>query len=94
MIQAQKRCSSSGAAFGVVAGWLGVSGVDTGGPRMPSIGSRYLSNSGRLFFDSADALVPQDVNGKEDVYEYEPPGEGSCTESVRPSANAPVAVSG
>jgi len=43
--------------------------------------SRYLSNSGRLFFDSADALVPQDVNGKEDVYEYEPPGEGSCTES-------------
>ena len=39
---------------------------------------RYLSDSGRLFFDSADALVPQDVNGREDVYEYEPTGEGSC----------------
>jgi hypothetical protein len=41
--------------------------------------SRYLSDSGRLFFNSSDALVPQDVNGNEDVYEYEPPGVGSCT---------------
>jgi hypothetical protein len=40
--------------------------------------SRYLSSSGRLFFNSDDALVPADVNGKEDVYEYEPVGEGSC----------------
>jgi hypothetical protein len=43
--------------------------------------SRYLSNSGRLFFNSNDALVPQDVNGTEDVYEYEPPGVGDCTSS-------------
>ncbi|MGH2854355.1 MAG: hypothetical protein ACRDLF_09225, partial [Solirubrobacteraceae bacterium] len=43
--------------------------------------SRYLSDSGRLFFDSADALVPQDVNGTEDVYEYEPTGVGSCASS-------------
>jgi hypothetical protein len=41
--------------------------------------SRYLSNSGRLFFNSADALVPQDTNGNEDVYEYEPSGAGNCT---------------
>jgi hypothetical protein len=40
---------------------------------------RYLSNSGRLFFDSADALVGQDVNGTEDVYEYEPAGVGNCS---------------
>jgi DNA-binding beta-propeller fold protein YncE len=40
--------------------------------------SRYLSNSGRLFFDSSDTLVPADVNGQEDVYEYEPAGIGSC----------------
>ncbi len=40
---------------------------------------RYLSDNGRLFFDSADALVPQDTNGLEDVYEYEPPaGPGSA----------------
>jgi DNA-binding beta-propeller fold protein YncE len=42
---------------------------------------RYLSNSGRLFFNSDNALVPQDVNGQEDVYEYEPPEVGSCTAS-------------
>jgi hypothetical protein len=40
--------------------------------------SRYLSNSGRLFFDSIDSLSPQDVNGVGDVYEFEPPGVGSC----------------
>jgi DNA-binding beta-propeller fold protein YncE len=40
--------------------------------------SRYLSDSGRLFFDSPDHLVPQAKNGKENVYEYEPAGVGSC----------------
>ncbi len=40
--------------------------------------TRYLSNSGRLFFDSTDALVPQDTNGLLDAYEYEPVGIGSC----------------
>jgi len=40
---------------------------------------RYLSDSGRLFFNSADALQPQDTNGTEDVYEYEPPSVGDCT---------------
>ncbi len=43
--------------------------------------SRFLSDNGRLFFNSSDALVPQDVNGAEDVYEYEPPGVGSCQTS-------------
>jgi hypothetical protein len=43
---------------------------------------RYLSDSGRLFFNSPDALVPQDTNGFEDVYEYELPGFGSCTRTV------------
>jgi WD40-like Beta Propeller Repeat len=41
--------------------------------------SRYLSNSGRLFFNSSDALVPEDVNGNEDVYQYEPTAVGDCT---------------
>jgi hypothetical protein len=36
--------------------------------------SRYLTDEGRLLFNSADALVPADVNGKEDVYQYEPEG--------------------
>lgn len=43
--------------------------------------ANYFSNSGRLFFNSSDALVPQDTNGVADVYEYEPPGVGSCTSS-------------
>jgi hypothetical protein len=40
--------------------------------------SRYLSDNGRLFFNSSDALVPQDSDGTEDVYEYEPAGVGNC----------------
>jgi DNA-binding beta-propeller fold protein YncE len=43
--------------------------------------SRLLSDSGRLFFESFDPLVPQDSNGAWDVYEYEPPGVGGCTEA-------------
>ncbi len=42
---------------------------------------RVLSDDGRLFFNSIDALMPQDVNGNEDVYEFEPAGGGSCTAS-------------
>ncbi len=52
----------------------GSGGFDTYQPR-------DLSNSGRLFFDSAAALVPQDTNGVADVYEYEPAGVGDCTEA-------------
>ena len=54
--------------------------------------SRYLSNTGRLFFNSADALLPQvsaherqetiagqaSSVGVENVYEYEPDQQGSC----------------
>jgi hypothetical protein len=43
--------------------------------------SRYLSNDGREFFNSSDALVPQDTNNVTDVYEFEPPGVGDCTSS-------------
>jgi hypothetical protein len=63
-----------------IPGWASV-GTEEGAFHQP----RYLSDSGRLFFDSSDALVPQDVNGTEDVYEYEPLGvpEGAhaCTSS-------------
>jgi DNA-binding beta-propeller fold protein YncE len=47
--------------------------------------SRYLSNSGRLFFNSIDALSPADSNGAADVYQYEPaqgpgqPASNDCT---------------
>jgi DNA-binding beta-propeller fold protein YncE len=43
--------------------------------------TRYLSDSGRLFFNSPDDLVPRATNNKENVYEYEPTGLGSCESS-------------
>jgi WD40-like Beta Propeller Repeat len=47
--------------------------------------SRYLSASGRLFFNAADALAPSDSNGTFDVYQFEfpqgpgQPGSNNCT---------------
>ena len=48
--------------------------------------SRAISDDGsRIFFNSYDALLPTDTNGKEDVYEWEAPGSGpagaQCTEA-------------
>jgi len=41
---------------------------------------RYLADGGeRLFFLSSDALALGDVNGKQDVYEFELEGVGSCS---------------
>jgi hypothetical protein len=40
----------------------------------------YISDSGRMFFDTHNSLSSLDTNeGVEDVYEYEPGGVGSCT---------------
>ncbi len=58
-----------------IPGWTD---VGEGSGYHVSYQSRYLSDEGRLFFDSTDALVPQDTNGVDDVYEYEPAGIGSC----------------
>lgn len=41
--------------------------------------ARYLTDTGRVVFDTADSLSPFDTNGGvEDVYEYEPAGVGDC----------------
>ena len=37
-----------------------------------------LSESGQVFFNSTDALVPHALNEAEDVYEWEPSGTGNC----------------
>jgi hypothetical protein len=51
--------------------------------------SRVLSDNGkRVFFDAYDSLTPRDGNGREDVYEWEAPGEGTCTEAA--SSYSPV----
>jgi hypothetical protein len=60
-----------------IPGWTAARGLVEPALYQP----RYLSDSGRLFFNSNDTLVAQDVNGTEDVYEYEPAGVGDCTSS-------------
>jgi hypothetical protein len=58
---------------GLVPSW------DASGDGVGVYQPRYLSDSGRVFFDSVDGLVPQDVNGNWDVYEFEPVGVGLCS---------------
>lgn len=63
---------------------IGPSGIPGGTPwrTVPERGtyqSRVLSTDGsRVFFDSDDALVPQDTNGAWDVYEWEEGDSGGC----------------
>ena len=58
-------------------------GANDLGESSPFYVARNISEGGgRVFFQSADALVPQDSNGLLDVYEWERPGVGSCTESL------------
>jgi hypothetical protein len=52
--------------------------------------SRFLSDSGRLFFNSSDPLVPADVGGTEDVYQYEPAGTPSGGEGVGGCTSTPA----
>jgi hypothetical protein len=67
---------SDGLVAANVPGWT--SNADAG--KVSRHQPRYLTDEGRLFFNSADDLVPEDVNSTEDVYEYEPPGVGGCSE--------------
>ncbi len=54
--------------------------LDSGqGQQDPQPQPRYLSDAGRLYFDSQDALTIRDTNENvEDVYQYEPQGVGDC----------------
>jgi hypothetical protein len=72
---------------GSVPGWTAIA------KRKALYQSRYLLDSGRMFFDSPDMLVPQATNGLENVYEYEPEGVGDCTSSGTFSKEAGGCVS-
>ena len=61
---------------GSVPGWTGLD------PFRAIYQSRYLSDSGRLFFNSPDHLVPAATGDKEKVYEYERNGVGSCDDEA------------
>ncbi len=63
----------SGVGLGTKGNFIGSGiGIGSGPPRNLS------ANGNRVFFESGDALVPTDTNGKTDVYEWEAKGEGSC----------------
>jgi hypothetical protein len=75
--------------FSADTGTLYCLGCAAGGTRgvLPDTSSwgayetRWISEDGsRVFFDSLAGLVPQDTNGKVDVYEWERPGAGGCTQ--------------
>ena len=43
----------------------------------------FVTDGGRMFFNSPDALVPADTDGTQDAYEYELDGSGSCHSTVQ-----------
>ena len=66
-------CASCGSTRGGASGYLPISWDDSYLPQ-------WISEDGnRVFFDSSTSLVPQDTNGKQDVYEWEREGSGTCT---------------
>jgi hypothetical protein len=65
---------------GAIANGSGEQATQTYKPRVLSVGA------GRVFFDSSDALALQDTNNRPDVYEWEAPGVGSCTQPSAPNA--------
>ena len=66
-------CASCGSTREGASGYLPVSWDDSYLPQ-------WMSEDGdRVFFDSFSALVPQDTNDKQDVYEWEREDSGSCT---------------
>ncbi len=70
------RCVSCNPAGPRPLGWSALRLIRSGeGLPQP----RYLTDEGRLYFDSRDSLSPFDTNnGAEDVYEYEPNEVGGC----------------
>jgi hypothetical protein len=73
-------CNPSGAVASAPARLsLGEAEVALKGPKWSSHLSRNLSAGGdRVFFETAESLVPADTNGVTDVYEWEREGVGSC----------------
>ena len=70
------RCPSCNRSGASPLGWSVLRRIE-GSPNLPL--AHYLTDEGRLFFDSRDSLVAADTNaGVEDVYEYEPEAVGDC----------------
>lgn len=61
----------------IPSGTAATSGAAIAGPELSGINSttnypeRYISDSGQVFFNTSDALLPTATNGAQNVYEYE-----------------------
>ncbi len=79
-------CPPSGEAVDsdVVLASIGYPGpLSPGLVSVSAVASRNLSADGsRVFFETAEALLPEDTNGVDDVYQWEAPGSGSCTQGA------------
>ena len=65
-------CASCGSTRGGASGYLPISWDDSYMPQ-------WISEDGdRVFFDSSSSLVPQATDGKQNVYEWEREGSGTC----------------
>jgi hypothetical protein len=79
-------CNPSGARPAGVDISGGILGKSWAAARIPAsetitYAARVLSDDGsRLFFESPDALISRDTNGRLDVYEWEAVGSGGCKE--------------
>jgi hypothetical protein len=56
-------------------------GTEAGSEKFSFYRPRAVFDNGRVFFNAADSLVPADSNGEWDVYQYQPDGVGSCSDS-------------
>jgi Tol biopolymer transport system component len=72
-------CNPSGPANGdaVLAAPAALPGVEDFEAPL-AVANNMSPDGSRVFFESSDALTPQDTNGLENVYEWEAPGSGSC----------------
>jgi DNA-binding beta-propeller fold protein YncE len=75
------RVGTWGSGEPMVAHWLGgnVPGWTSAALATAVYQSRYLSDNGRLFFNSPDHLVPAASGPKSKVYQYEPYHVGDCS---------------
>jgi hypothetical protein len=78
-------CNPTGARpsgrFAVVGPLEFWAGAYIPGSATQTFSTHPLSEDGdRLFFNSFDALLPRDTNGKADVYQWQAPGSGDCDE--------------
>jgi hypothetical protein len=73
----QLTCASCNPTNAEPIGSTSLAGIEGAEGSMPQ--PRYLTDSGRLYFDTRDSLSQFDTNnGVEDVYQYEPEDVGTC----------------